>query len=218
GGQPGAVRRRVQPAADARGVGERHDRRSRVLERRANALVERAETEQPPDREAADGEDQLRPQQPELPLEPEPAQLLLARAGDPVAGARRRPAGIAARDRRAVEGGVELVLVEVEPAAEVLPGAAAPGSALVALDRPRRLAVDVGALAFVTFEHRQGLERVAGLDARPADTVVALQRGERAVARAPPRHARTSTNQRPSKRTSPPPSSASRPAPVKKRL
>src|SRR5581483_332302 len=135
-----------------------------------------------------------------------------------VSGAGRRAAGIAARDGRAVERGIELVLVEVEPATEVLAGAAPPRPPLRALDHARRLAVDVGALAGVALEHRQRLERVPRLDARPADTVVALQRRERPVGRTAARHARTSTNQRPSSRTSPPPSSPSSPSPVKNRL
>ena len=60
-----------------------------------------------------------RAQQLELPVAPERAQLLLARLGRAVAAAGRRAARIAARDRGAVEGRVELLLAELEPLAEL---------------------------------------------------------------------------------------------------
>src|SRR5919206_468960 len=75
-----------------------------------------------------------RPTQPQLPLAPEGAQLLLARRRRPVASAARRVPGIAARHRGAVEGAVELVLVHLEPAAQRAARAPAPGSTLLALD------------------------------------------------------------------------------------
>ena len=56
-------------------------------------------------------------------------------------------ARVAARDRGAVEGRVELVLVELEPAAQRSAGAAAPRAALLALDDARGLAEHVRALA-----------------------------------------------------------------------
>ena len=56
-----------------------------------------------------------------------------------------RATRIAPRDRRAVERRVERVLVEPEPAAQRLAGAAAPGPALLALDHARRLAEEVRA-------------------------------------------------------------------------
>src|SRR5439155_20741370 len=96
-------------------------------------------------------------------------------------------------------------------------GAAAPRPPLFALDDAGRLAVHVGMLARVDVAYGPRLERVARLDARPADVEVALQRGKGAVRAAPPRHARTTTNQRPSCRISPPSSSASC-SPVKTRL
>src|SRR5207247_3335808 len=54
----------------------------------------------------------------ELPVPPELAELLLARRRRPVAAAGRCPAGIAARDRGAVERRIERILVQLEPAAE----------------------------------------------------------------------------------------------------
>src|SRR3712207_8129629 len=59
----------------------------------------------------------------------------------------------------------ELVLLELEPAAERPSRAPAPRPALLALDDPRRLAEDVRALPGPPLEHGQRLERVAGLDA-----------------------------------------------------
>ena len=105
--EPRAVRRDVQPAADAGRVRERDDGRAVALERLADAVGEAAQPEEAPDREAADGDDQLGPEQAQLPLEPERAELLLARRRGAVARAGRRPARVAARDRGAVEGRVE---------------------------------------------------------------------------------------------------------------
>src|SRR5215470_14381825 len=123
----------------------------------ADARSEPVNPEQPLDREPTDRDDQLRSQELELPVPPEGAQLLLARPRRAVAAAGGRAAGIAARYRRAVERLVELLLVELEPAAKRLACTAAPGSALLALDDARRLAVHVRALARVQIANRQGL-------------------------------------------------------------
>ena len=149
----------------------------------ADARRERREAEQPPQREPADRDDQARPQQLELPVAPERAELLLARRRRPVAAARRGAAGIAARDGGAVEGRVELVLVELEPAAERPAGAPAPRQPLLSLDDARRLAEQVRALFGARRPHGQRLERIARLDAGAAAGEVALERGERAVGR-----------------------------------
>src|SRR5262249_12950031 len=134
--------------------------------------------------EDADRDDQLRPQQRELPLAPERAEPLLLRARRPVAAARGRAARIAARHRCAVERAVEGVLVEVEPAAERAAGAAPPRPALGALDRARRLAEEVRALAAARRGDRERAERMPGLPARAAPPLVAAERVERAVRRA----------------------------------
>ena len=63
----------------------------------------------------------------------------------------------------------------------------------------------------------EGLERETGREARPAAAVVALERGERSI-RGAPRQATARTNQQPSWRMVPPPSSASRVSPAKNRL
>src|SRR5262249_20993388 len=146
--------------------------------------------------------------QAQLPIAPKGAELLLRRGRRAVAAAGRRLARVAAGDRGAVEGGVELVLVELEPAAESPAGAAAPRQPFHALDLPGRLAEHVRALSRVRLHDRQRLERVARLRARPADAVVALERSRRAIARVPARHAWTTTNQFPAKTVRPPPSSA----------
>jgi len=147
----------------------------------ADTRGERRQPEQPPQRKPADGDDQAWPQQLELPVAPEGAELLLARRRRPVAAARCRATGIAARDRGAVEGCVELVLLELEPTPERPAGAPAPGQALFSFDDARRLAEEIRALLNARRAHRQRLERVAGLGAGAAAGEVALERGERAV-------------------------------------
>ena len=151
------------------------------LEPPADALGEARQAEQPPDREAADGDDQRRARSRRAPTRARTRRAPARAASACGRRGRRRLPGVAARDRGAVEGRVELVLVQLEPAAQRLAGAAAPGAALLALDDPRRLAEHVRALAGAALDDRQRLERVAGLDARAADAVVALERGERAV-------------------------------------
>ena len=166
--------------------------------------------EQLPDREPAHRDDQPRLHQPELPLAPERAQLLLTGGRSPVTAAGSRTTRIAASDRGAVERRVERVLVEPEPAAQRLAGPTSPWPALLALDHARRLAEEIRRLSHMPLEHRTRLDRKPSLRARTARTVVTLERGERPVRRPPPRHPRerTTTNQFPSKRTSPSPSSS----------
>src|SRR5712691_8729200 len=192
-------------------MGERDDRRAFQLAARADAVEERERAEQPADGQPADRDDQLGTQELELPLEPERTELLLAWGGRPIAAPRESVARIAARDRGAVEGPVEGALVEAEPGSQRLTGATPPGSPLRGLYHPGRLAEHVGALAGTPLEDRGRLERVARLDAGSTGPVVSLQREQRAVARASPRHGETTaTNQRAACRTRPPPSSASR--------
>src|SRR5207253_2096709 len=108
-----------------------------------DALAHASQAEQPSRRQAADGDNQFRPDQQELPLSPEGAELLLARRRRPVASSRRGLSRIAACDRGAVERCVELVLLELEPAAQSPARAAAPGAALFAFDDAGRLAEHV---------------------------------------------------------------------------
>src|SRR5579862_1314222 len=183
-----AVGRDVEPAARAGRMRQRDDRNSRALEALADARRERREAEETPQREPADGDDQPRPEQLELPVAPEGAELLLPRSRRPVASAGRRPAGIAARHRGAVEGRVELVLLELEPAAKRPAGAAAPRQPLVSLDHTGRLAEEVGALPGAGRVDGEGLEWIAGCRARAAAGEVALERRERAVGRLPEGH------------------------------
>src|SRR5215468_10706810 len=102
----------------------------------ADTLGDAPQAEQPARCKAADRNDQSRPDQAQLPVAPEGAQFLLRRGRRAVAAARRRLARVAACDRGAVEGGVELVLVELKPAAESPAGAAAPRQPLQTLDLP----------------------------------------------------------------------------------
>src|SRR5436190_7024230 len=151
-------------------------------------LADALQAEQPPRGEAADRDDEPRADQLELPFAPERAEVLLARRRRPVAAAGGGAPGITARDGRAVEAGVELVLVELEPAPQAPAGAAAPGPALLALDDPWRLAEHVGALSLVRLGDGERLDREACLEAGAADAVVALEGAKRAVARPPSRH------------------------------
>src|SRR3954466_14028433 len=227
-GHASAVRGVVQPAAGAGRVGEWDRSRALVLVAAADALGHALQAQEAAGCQAPDGDDQPRAEELELPVAPERAEHLLARRRRAVTAAARRLAGIAARDRRAVERLVELVLVELEPAAEGAARAAPPRQAaglfppraphrrgLDSFLPPRRLPEDVRTLAAIGLDDRERLEREARLDARPADAVVPLQRRERAVARAPARQERTATNQWPAKRISPPPSSAARSSAVK---
>src|SRR4051794_35903993 len=148
---------------------QRNDRRTVELVAAADAGGEPVQTEQPPDRQAADRDDQLRPQDLELPRPPEPAQLLLAWRRRAVAAARCRAAGVAARHRRAIERRIELLFLELQPTPQGLARAPAPRTSLVSLDDARRLPVHVGALTCVHVADRPRLERVARLDAGAAD-------------------------------------------------
>src|SRR5437870_5990102 len=108
----------VQPGARAGRMRQRDRRDAVELVQAADAVDQAPAAEHSLDRKAADGHDERRAQDPELPLPPERAELLLTRCGRAIAPTARGTSRIAARDRRAVEGGVELLLVEAEPAAE----------------------------------------------------------------------------------------------------
>src|SRR5205807_9803987 len=125
---------------------------------------------------------------------------------------------IAACHGRAVEGAVELVLVQLQPPPQRPAGAAPPRTPLLALDHSGRLAEHVRTLPCLPVHHRQRLERKACFCTGPADPRVTLERGERPIRRAPARHARTATNQRAAWTIPAPPSSSARPSVVKYRL
>src|SRR5439155_24924331 len=192
----GAVRGRVEPAARAGGMGERdRDDIAGQLVPVANAHADGRYSQQATRREAADRDDERRADDRELPFAPKGAEVLLLRRRRAVAAARRRLARVTAGDRGAVEGLVELVLLQPEPPAQRPAGAAPPRPSLEAFLDARRLAEEVGALPVERGDHRQRLERMAGLDAGPADAQVALERAERAIGGTTPRHGlRTATN------------------------
>src|SRR5215471_9667889 len=144
--EPLAVCRDVEPAARAGGVGERDDGRFVEHVPLADALRQRRQAEEPPQRETADRDDEPRAEQLELPVAPEGAELLFARRRRPVAAAGRCATGVAARHRGAVEGGVEVALLELEPAAERPAGTPAPRQPFLSLDHARRLAEEIRAL------------------------------------------------------------------------
>ena len=173
----------VEPAARAGRVRERDDRRRRpARSARRRSGVSDVEPEQTPQREPADRDDQLRPQQLELPVAPERAELLLARRRRAVAAAgRRRGPGSSASPTRSRRSR------RTRPRRARASGAAsgrraAPRQPLLSLDDARRLAEEIRALpASPRRAHGQRLERIAGLDAGAAAGEVALERGERAV-------------------------------------
>ena len=81
--------RGIQPAARAGRVRERNGERAVELVRAADAVGETApDAEHGADRKAADRHDQLRPDQLQLPLAPEGAELLLAGRRRPISGDR----------------------------------------------------------------------------------------------------------------------------------
>ena len=82
-----AVRGVVQPAARAGGVGERDHDRVAVRVALADRVGQGRDAEQAPQREPADGDDQVGAQQLELPVAPELAEVLLARRRRSVAAA-----------------------------------------------------------------------------------------------------------------------------------
>ena len=96
------------------------------------------------------------------------AQRSCSRHRRPVAAAGGSPAGIAARDRPAVERLVQRVAVEPEPPAQCLDRHGRARAAARALDDPGRLAEEVRALAVERRAHRPRLELVAGLEAGAA--------------------------------------------------
>src|SRR5690348_10366831 len=118
-------------------MGERNDGHPVELVALADALRQRRQAEQRLQREPARGHDQLRAEKLELPAVPERAQVALARRRSAVAASGRGAARIATGHGRAIERRVERVLVQLEPAAERLPRAAAPGQTLLALHDAR---------------------------------------------------------------------------------
>lgn len=169
-----AIGRDVWPAARTGGMGERDERDAVQLVALADGLGQRGRSEDRAQREAADRHDQARPQELELPVVPERAQLLFGRGWSAVAASRRWTAGVTARHRCAVERRVERVLVQLEPAAQRLPGAAAPRQALFAFDDAGRLAVQIRVLIRERRAHRERLERIASFGACAAAGQVAL--------------------------------------------
>jgi hypothetical protein len=133
-----------QPLAPE-GCGERNQDRVVHEVALADALRERARAEQRVGCEAADGDDQLWTEEPELVLAPAGAEAPFGRCRRAVAAA-AGPARITPCDGGAIEGRVEGVLVELEPAPQRPPCTAAPGRALLTLDDPGRLTVEVRAL------------------------------------------------------------------------
>src|SRR2546429_6631618 len=154
---------------------EGHARRPVQLEAPADAVGEARDTQEAADREAAYRDDQRRPQDLQLPVAPERAQLLLSRRRRPVAAARRRVPRITARHRRAIERRVELVLVHLEPAPQRPAGAATPGPPLLTFDDAGCLAVHVRTLTQVLVDDGPRLQRITGLHTGAADPQVALQ-------------------------------------------
>src|SRR5437867_8674663 len=124
----------------------------------ADATGEAGDSQQRPDRQSAHRDDQPRPQELHLPVSPERAQLPLPWRRRTIASSGWHASWIAARHRGAVEGGVELVLVQLQPAPQRLARTPPPGPALLTLDDAGGLAVEVRALVEVLIEHGERLE------------------------------------------------------------
>src|SRR4051794_35013281 len=105
---------------------QRDDRRRVLVEPPADALLERHRAEEARDREASHRDDEGRPDQLELPLRPERAEVALAWRRDTVAAAGRGPSGVAPRDGRAMERLEERPPRHAEPRAERVSGSALP--------------------------------------------------------------------------------------------
>src|SRR5262249_54482355 len=147
----------------------------------ADRVRQRSDPEQVAQREAADGHDQIRIEQPELRCAPRRAQLTLLGGRRAVAASGRSTTRVAACDGGAVEGLVERGLVELQPASQGHACPASPGAAFHALDHTRCLSQQIRPLPGVTLDDGPGLDRVAGLEAEPAPAVLALKRPDRAT-------------------------------------
>jgi len=144
------------------------------VEGRSDAVVEARDPEDPLHGETAHRNDDRGTEQAQLPVEPEPAELDLARRRGPIPATRRMTARIAARHGDAVEGLVELLFVELEPPPKRPTGSTAPRPALLGFDDSGSLADDHRPLAGPALEDGQRLERESFLGARPANAVVPL--------------------------------------------
>ena len=133
---------------------------------------------------------------------PDRAELLLAGRWRAIAAAGGRPARIAAGDRRAVEGRVELILVHPEPTAQRSAGASAPRSSA---PHPRRCR------APVRRGRRGGRRSLRRRDATRADTRPPRTRGTAGCRAEAPRW--SGTPRPPTVRSWPAPSSPSRTSP-----
>src|SRR5512146_256226 len=131
---PLAVLGRVQPARCARWMWEGDRGRTAEVVTPADRIGETRHAEEPSRRESADRHDQLRLEEPQLRVTPALAEPLLLRRRRAVAASRACASGVAPRHRGAVERRVELVLVELEPAAQRLARTASPRAAFLALD------------------------------------------------------------------------------------
>src|SRR6266542_742677 len=164
---------------------ERDDGRALALVAAPDAGRQPADPEEALDCEPADRNDQGRPDDPQLPVAPERAELLLPRGRRAVTAPRRRAPGIAARHGGAVVRRVERVLVQLAPAPPGLSRAATPGATLLAFDDAGGLSIHVRPLVETLVAHGPRFEWIARLDAGAADAQVALERGERAVGASP---------------------------------
>ncbi len=177
-----AVLRDVQPPARTRRVRKRDRHGAPESATRPHVVGQTIDAENTVRREAAHRDDESRPKETELAIEPTPAQLELGGRRPAVSSPSCVPSRIAAGHRAAVEGPVEALLVEFEPASKRPPGAAAPWAAFLRLDDARRLPDQQDGLV-ASLEHRRRLDGVAGVRTGPAPTVGSLERSKRTMAR-----------------------------------
>lgn len=146
---------------------------------RPHPVAEPFQAEQPAGCDGAHRDHERGIEQPQLGAQPWVAEVELAGGWGSVPATPAAPAGEASGRRAAVEGLVQLVSGQSEPATEGLTRAAAPGQALRYLHGPRGLADEQRALAGTTGEDRRADDREARLVAGGARAARALERRNR---------------------------------------
>lgn len=160
-----AMRRIVEPSRRTRRMRQRDVGHAVRRSRPPHGLFKGDPSPEPIDREAADEQDDLRPQQRELLVEPRRAQRDLGRGRPPITAPQRRLAREALRDRGAVR---QVILADAglrEPAPQLRAGTATEGLAGRRLDRPGRLTDDRDAITWRARDDRPRTLEVSGGDA-----------------------------------------------------
>src|SRR5947207_3050598 len=160
-----AMRRIVQPARCAAWMRQRNERHAIDHARTADGSFERDLPPEPVDRETPEKQDDSRPENRQLLIEPRNAQRDLRRRRPAIAASGRRLPGKAFRDRGAIR---QMVFVDAglgEPAPELRAGTAAERLPRGELDRTRRLPDDRDAVPNGSGDDRASALEEARVDA-----------------------------------------------------